>query len=172
MNRTGEENTMKSLLIAASVAALSLAAPALAHAEAAVYGTIGYANIDIDPVSLGALQGRLGVGFTPNFGIEGEIAIGVADDEILGVNVELSNSYGLFAVGRLPVSDNVNLFVRGGFASGEVDIGGTSGSEDGAAYGAGVEAFFTPNDGVRFDYTRYDFGGDADVWSVAYVRKF
>ena len=163
---------MKTLLIAASAAALSLAAPALAHAETAVYGTIGYANIDIDPVNLGALQGRLGVEFTPHFGIEGEIAVGVADDEILGTTVELSSSYGLFAVGRVPVSENVNLFARGGFASAEVDFGGASGSEDGAAYGAGVEAFFTPNDGVRLDYTRYDFGGDADVWSVAYVRKF
>lgn len=163
---------MKTLLIAASAAALSLAAPALAHAETSVYGTIGYANIDIDPVNLGAIQGRLGVDITPNFAIEGEAAFGVADDEILGISVELTSSYGLFAVGKLPVSENVDVFVRGGFASGEVDIGGTSGSEDGAAYGAGIQAFFTPNDGVRFDYTRYDFGGDADVWSIAYVRKF
>ena len=70
------------------------------------------------------------------------------------------------------MSENVNLFVRGGFAAGEVDVGGTSASEEGAAYGAGVEAFFTANDGVRLDYTSYDFGTDANVWSVSYVRKF
>lgn len=163
---------MKNLMIAASVAVLSLAAPALAHAETGVYGTVGYANIDIDPVNLGAIQGRLGVTFTPNIGVEGEIGFGVADDDILGTTVELSSTYGLFLVGRAPVSENVNLFVRGGFAAGEVDVGGTSASEEGGAYGAGVEAFFTANDGVRLDYTSYDFGTDASVWSVSYVRKF
>lgn len=163
---------MKKLLIAASAAALSLAAPALAHAETSVYGTIGYANVDIDPVSLGAIQGRLGVSFNQHFAVEGEISFGVADDDILGTTVELNNTYGLFAVARLPVSEKVNLLVRGGFASGEVDVGGTSVSDDGGAYGAGVEAFLTPNDGVRLDYTRYNFGGDADVWAISYVRKF
>ncbi len=163
---------MKKLLIAASAAALSLAAPALAHAEASVYGTIGYANVSVDPVNLGVIQGRLGVNLTPHFGVEAEAAFGVADDEILGISVELTHTYGAFAVARLPVSENMDIFVRGGFASAEVDVGGTSASEDGAAYGVGVEGFFTPNDGVRLDYTRYDFGGDADVWSIAYVRKF
>ena len=162
---------MKTLMIAASVAALSLAAPALAQAQE-VYGTIGYANVDIDPVNLGAIQGRLGVNFNSHFGIEGEASFGVADDEILGVSVELTNTYGAFVVARMPVSENVDIFVRGGFASGEIDVGGTSASDDGGAYGAGLQAMFTPNDGVRFDYTRYSFGGDADVWSVAYVRKF
>ena len=163
---------MKNLMIAASVAALSLVAPALAHAETGVYGSVGYANIDIDPVTLGAIQGRLGVTFTPYVGVEGEIGFGIADDDILGTSVELSSTYGAFVVGRIPVSENVNLLARAGFASGEVDVGGTSASEDGGAFGAGVEAFFTANDGVRLDYTRYDFGGDANVWSISYVRKF
>lgn len=163
---------MKTLMIAASVAALSLAFPALAHAEGGVYTTIGYANVDVDPVNLGAIQGRLGMTFTPHLGIEGELALGVADDDILGTTVELSNSYGVFAVARAPVSENVNLFIRAGLASVEVDVGGTSAKEHGAAYGVGVEGFFTAKDGVRFDYSRYEFGGDADVWSLSYVRKF
>lgn len=163
---------MKNLLIAASAAVLSLAAPALAHAETSVYSNLGYANIDIDPVTLGAIEGRLGVSFNEHFAIEGEASFGVADDDILGVSVELTNTYGLFAVGRLPVSDKVNILVRGGFASGEIDVGGTSVSDDGGAYGAGVEAFFTPSNGVRLDYTRYSFGSDADVWAVSWVHKF
>ena len=163
---------MKKLLIAASAAALSLAAPALAHAEASLYGTVGYANLDVDPVTLGAIQARLGVDVTPHIALEGEASFGIADDDILGVSVDLSNSYGLFAVAKLPVSENVQIFVRGGIASAEIDVGGTSVSDDGAAYGVGVQGFFTANDGVRFEYTRYDFGGDADVWALSYVRKF
>lgn len=163
---------MKKLLIAASAAALSLAAPALAHAETSIYTNIGYANVDIDPVTLGAIQGRLGVSFNEHFAIEGEASFGIADDDFLGTTVELSNTYGLFAVARLPVSEKVNVLVRGGFASGEIDVGGTSVSDDGAAYGAGVEAFFSPSNGVRLDYTRYSFGSDADVWAVSWVHKF
>jgi hypothetical protein len=163
---------MKNLLIAASAAALALAAPALAHAESTVYGNIGYANVDIDPVNLGAIQGRLGVSFNQHIAIEGEASFGVADDDILGTSVELSNTYGLFLVASMPVSERVDIFVRGGFASGEVDVGGTSVSDDGGAYGVGVQAFWSENDGVRFDYSRYNFGGDADVWAVSYVRKF
>lgn len=162
---------MKTLMIAASAAALALAAPALAQAQS-VYGNIGYANVDVDPVNLGAIQGRLGVDVTPNFAIEGEAAFGVADDTILGTSVELSHSFGIFLVGKVPVSESVDLFARAGFSSAEVDVGGTTGSEDGAAYGVGAQVFFTENDGVRFDYTRYDYGGDADVWAVSYVRKF
>jgi hypothetical protein len=112
------------------------------------------------------------VDITPNFAIEGEAAFGIADDEILGVSVELSHSYGIFLVGKVPVSDTVDLFARAGFSSAEVDVAGTTGSEDGAAYGVGAQVFFTENDGVRFDYTRYDYGGDANVWAVSYVRKF
>lgn len=163
---------MKTLLIAASAAALTLAAPALAHAESSVYGNIGYANVDLDPVNLGVVQGRLGVDVTPNFAIEGEAAFGIADDEILGVSVELSHSFGIFLVGKVPVSETVDLFARAGFSSAEVDVAGTTGSEDGAAYGVGAQMFFTENDGVRLDYTRYDYGGDANVWAVSYVRKF
>ena len=103
---------------------------------------------------------------------DGDHAFGVADDDILGTSVELSNTYGLFLVVSMPVSERVDIFVRGGFASGEVDVGGTSVSDDGGAYGVGVQAFWSENDGVRFDYSRYNFGGDADVWAVSYVRKF
>lgn len=162
---------MKTLLIAASAAALALAAPALAQAQS-VYGNIGYANIDVDPVNLGAIQGRLGVDVTPNFAIEGEAAFGVAGDDILGIDVDLSHSFGIFLVGKVPVSETVDIFARAGFSTAEVDVGGTTGSEDGAAYGVGAQVFFSENDGVRFDYTRYDYGGDADVWAVSYVRKF
>lgn len=163
---------MKNLLIAASAAALAFGAPALAHAQSTVYGTIGYANVDIDPVNLGAIQGRIGVKFNEHLGVEGEAAFGVADDDILGTSVELSNTWGAFLVASMPVSESVDVFVRGGFASGDVDVGGASASDDGGAYGVGAQAFWSANDGVRFDYTRYNFGGDADVWSIAYVRKF
>lgn len=164
---------MKKFIVAAAAVGALLGLPALAHAQTQVYGTIGYAAVDVDPVNLGAIQGRLGVQFNPHFAIEGEAAIGIADDDFLGVDVELSHEVALFAVAKLPVSESLNLFARVGYSTTEIDVGGTNASGDGVAYGIGGEAFFTPNDGVRLDWTRHDAdGADADVWAIAYVRRF
>jgi len=163
---------MKAILSAAAAAAMLLGAPALAHAEASIYGTLGYANVDVDPVNVGGIQGRIGIDFTPYIAVEGEGTVGVVDDTVLGVKVDLVQSHGVFAVGKWPVSETVDVFVRAGFASAELDVGGVKLEDDGAAYGLGVRAFFTANDGVRLDYTHYDLADDGSVWSVSYVRKF
>lgn len=174
---------MKSLVIAASAAALAMAAPALAQAQdTGWYGSVGYANVDIDPVNLGALQGRLGYRMHPNFGVEGELGFGVGDDSVnvagANVDVELNTQAAVYAVGYLPVSDNIDLFARAGWGVADVEAAaaGTSfsGSDDGFAWGVGGQAFLTDKDGVRLDWTRHDFdqGGEADVWAIAYTRKF
>ncbi len=47
---------------------------------------------------------------------------------------------------------------------------------DSVNYGVGGEYFFDGKNGVRVDYTRFDFqksgAADADTWSVGYVRRF
>ena len=58
-----------------------------------------------------------------------------------------------------------------------VSAAGTSASDDGDSwnYGVGGQYSFDGKNGVRADYTRHDFkdsSTNADVWSVAYVRKF
>ncbi|MFZ5670094.1 MAG: outer membrane beta-barrel protein [Pseudomonadota bacterium] len=163
---------MKTLMVAAATAALALAAPALAQAQS-VYGNLGYASVDVDPVSLGAVQGRLGVRVNDNFAVEGEAAFGVAGDDIAGVDVDLDNEFGAFLVVLAPVGENTDIFARAGFASAEVDAGPLgSTSDDGGAYGVGIQHFFGENDGFRFDYTHYEFGGDADSWAIAWVHRF
>lgn len=164
---------MKSLAIAASAAVLlAVAAPAVASAEVTWYGNVGYANVNADPVNLGAIQGRVGAQFTPNIGVEGEVAFGVQDDDISGTTVKLNNEVGVYGVAKYPVSEQFDLFARVGYARADVKFGSASGNDDGVAYGAGGQYFFDANNGVRVDYTRYDFLGDADVWAVSYVRKF
>jgi len=165
---------MKTMMIAASAAVLALAAPALAQAETTWYGTLGYANVDIDPINLGAIQGRFGGQFSPYFAVEGEASVGVSDGSVGPLTFDLNNEIALFAVGKMPVSENVNLLARVGYGSSEIKLTGF-GSErfDGVAYGVGVEGFFTDKDGLRLDWTRHDIdGADADVWALAYVRKF
>jgi hypothetical protein len=174
---------MKALITAAGVALIAAAAPGLAQAQTAVYGGIGYAHTDVEGADLGAIQGRLGAKFTPNLGIEGELAGGVADDTVtvLGapVNVELKHQAAVYGVGFLPVAPNIDLIARVGYGTSKVKAssGGVAASADGESfnYGVGAQWFADEKNGVRADYTRHDFtddGGEADVWSLGYVRKF
>jgi hypothetical protein len=182
---------MKSLVVAAASAAALLAVPGLAQAQdmgaTSLYGTVGYANFDADDVNLGAIQARLGARFGPYFGVEGEAAFGIDDDSIdtglapplpTSVDVELNHELGLFGVVFLPASENVDLFARVGYVGAEIEAStaGVSddGGDDGWAFGVGGAFYFDGQNGVRVDYTRHEFGDDldADVWAVAYSRRF
>lgn len=164
---------MKTLMIAASAAVLSLAAvPAIAQAQE-FYGTAGYGAVEVDSAagdaSLGALQGRLGYKFNPYIGVEGELGFGVKDDG----DVELGVQGGAYGVAYLPVTTQADLFARVGYTAGSVDtpLGDVDG--DGFAYGVGGQFYFTDKDGVRLDWTRHDYDeSEADVWAIAYTRKF
>ena len=160
---------MKTLMIGASVAALlALAAPVAANAEVTWYGNLGYSNVNVDPVDLGAVQARVGAQFNPFLGADGDVAFGVADDS----GVKLKSEAGIYGVVKFPGSDSFDVCARAGYASADFKAGSLSGSDDGAAYGAGAQYFFDAIIGVRVDYTRYDFAGDADVWAISYARKF
>lgn len=163
---------MKTLAIAASAAVLSLAAlPAAALAQA--YGTVGYAGVDADGASLGALQSRLGYRFNPVFGIEAEAALGISDDTVSGVDVEMKYEVGGFGVVTAPISPRFDLFARAGYTGASFDTSAGELETDGFAYGVGGQYNVTEKDGVRLDWTRHDHDdAEADVWSVGYSRKF
>jgi len=142
------------LALFAGVAALAVPALAPASAQAAnVYINGGYTHFEGDgSAELGA--------------VEGEASRGVKDDR----DTELDSELGLYGVGKLPISDRFEIFGRVGVSRIETSPGG---DEDGLAYGAGAQYFFTPNDGIRGDWTRHDYDvGEADAYSVSYVRKF
>lgn len=174
---------MKRILIAAAaVSALIIPAAAFAQ-DTGVYGTLGYAQGDYDGVDLGALQARLGYKFTPNLGVEGELAGGIKGDSVtvLGVpvDVDLKHQAAIYGVASLPVNEHAELFARVGYGTTKIkgSAGGAAASIDGDSwnYGIGGQWLFDGTNGVRADWTRHDFkdGGDnADVWSLGYVRKF
>jgi hypothetical protein len=177
---------MKTVLItAAAAAALLAAAPAMAQgtdATPSFYGDLGYANFD-DHADTSALTGRLGAKIGKYFGVEGEAAAGFAtgDTHAFGGtdHVRLNDEYAGYAVGFLPVAPNADLFARVGYGATDSHIASATAafgeSRSGVAYGAGAQYFFNGPNGVRFDYTRMDYGpttGQSDTWSLAYVRKF
>ena len=177
---------MKIVFAAASAAAALLAAaPALADPPAVSgYGTLGYTDFSGDSANLGAITGRLGARWGRYIGAEGELSGGVTSDtaNIGGVNtkVRIGDQFAGYVVGFLPVSPNADLFARLGYGQTRLNVStpgtGAGGDHTSVNYGVGGQYFFDGSNGVRADYTRMDFTNhanfNANVWSLAYVRKF
>jgi len=174
---------MRNVFLYTAAAATLFAAPAMAQDASPVYGSVGYSQVEAEGVDLGAVTGRVGYKFNPNFAVEGEASFGVADDDVaIGAttaNVELEYDAAVYAVGILPVTPNFELFGRAGYGTTEIEASaaGLSASDSGESfnYGVGANYFIDGTNGFRADWTRRDFrddGGEADVWSLGYVRKF
>ncbi|QDH74027.1 porin family protein [Brevundimonas sp. M20] len=172
--------------IAASALVLT-ALPVAAHAqdESRFYGSVGYSAVSTDQADLGAVTGRFGYKILPWVGAEAEASFGVKDegyDVSIGGGsgaIELKHDAAAYAVAFLPLGENFELFARAGYGTSAIEAtsSGVTVQSDGESfnYGVGATAFFR-NDGLRVDWTRRDFtdegAGEADVWSVSYVRRF
>lgn len=191
---------MKALFGAAAAAALLIATPTFAQTFGGteVYGNIGYTNARFDniggfdvedaDINTGAVTARLGARRGVNFGVEGELLVGVSDEEISdGLDrASIGINYGAtaFLVGFLPITPKAELFARVGVGAVEIDaetsgptVGNASdsGTEAVFAYGAGAQYFFDGVNGVRGEYTRYNGDDDSvesDALALSYVRKF
>jgi len=187
---------------ASAVAALcALPALAQAQAQTAptgVYGTLGYTDAHSNHTDLGAIQGRLGYRIMPYAGVEGEVAFGVKKDDVdvatalgnINGRAELKHEAAIYGVGFLPLSDKTDILARVGYGNSRVrvnvpaqTVGGVavpasaaSDSENSWNFGVGAQHHFDGVNGVRVDYTRQEFTkdsfGHADVYSVAYTRRF
>jgi opacity protein-like surface antigen len=173
---------MKSLIAAAALTAVAaIAAPAAAQEANGFYGNVGYTFVNADDldVDLGALGAKVGYKFNPYIGVEGEAAFGVDDDNIGPVKVELEHTVAAYVVGFVPVNAQFELLGRVGYGTTEVKASGfgasVSGDDSSWNLGVGAQYFFTANDGVRAEYTKYgvdDDGIQADAWTVSYARRF
>ncbi|MES1200515.1 MAG: porin family protein [Pseudomonadota bacterium] len=160
---------MNKLAMSVAVLAAALTAPAVSHAQDWYTGA-SYTHYDFDGTTLGGVTGRLGYKFTPNLALEGEGTIGVKND----TNAELDNAYGLYGVGTVPVTSNLDVFGRVGYQ--KVDVNGRGGApgftQDGVGYGAGATFHVTDSLGIRGEYTRLDGDRDADTFSLGGSVRF
>jgi outer membrane immunogenic protein len=174
---------MKALITtAAAVAALTAMAAAAVPASAETTGSLGWSRADTGDANLDGITGRL-TWTQGYFGVEGELTGGVGSDTVnvggTDVKVKLRDQAAIYGVGKIPMGDNFDLFARVGYGTTKVSgaaLGtGVTGSEESWNYGVGANWFLDGKNGVRADYTRENFNhntGDADVWSLSYVRKF
>lgn len=159
---------MKKVIMSAAVAlGAVMALPAAASAQ--VYVGAGYTHFDTDGAGdLGAVTGRLGYRFHPNFAVEGEAGFGVKDDGPF----ELNHTVGVYAVGILPLSDRFDLHGRLGYQTTEIGAPLGDIDSDGLAYGVGGTFNVTERFGVRADVTRQEGDIDADSISLGGVFRF
>lgn len=152
------------------------------------YANLGVNTFDVDSDIYGA-QARLGYQSSYFLGAEVEGALGFTNDntsfntggDIVAASTSVDTQIAGFGVLRYPATKKINVLGRFGYHNTEGDIRLDDGvnqlsgdfSEDGIAYGGGVEYAFTNNMGLRVDYTRYEVEGpDLDSVSVALTRKF
>ena len=173
---------MKTLLLSAA-AALITASAASAQAPDSPYTLgAGYTNLNAEGGNYDVLTLRGGYDVTNYFGVEGEAQFGIGDEitTIFGRRTETSLNYGagLFAKGQYPINEAMSVHARVGYAwtKFEGTAGGvaTSREDNGVAAGFGGEYAFSGPNALRADYTLYDYGnnGQADGWSLTYVRSF
>ena len=146
---------------------LIMLAPVFAYANASV----GYTNLDIDlgdgdSASLGALN----IGYTMDvddspFSVQAGIAIGLTDDTVYGVNVELDPSFyirGMYEV-------NENFFISASWINFQAELSasanGVTVSEDGSDSEAGFGLGFRPNEKVT---VMFDVVEDTNLLTVQY----
>jgi outer membrane immunogenic protein len=174
---------MKRTVLAAATAiasAVAFAPTASAQLYAGAGLTIFQTDIDDQDINIGAAMGRLGYEINPFFAIEGEVALGLYEDDIdvpvIGpVDVGIDSGFGAFLVGKIPLAV-VDLFGRVGYADVSIEgsAGGFTASEDGSgmAYGAGIN-FNVLILRMRAEYTRYEIDdGDVDSLGLSALLKF
>jgi len=159
-------------------------------------------NLGEETAKIIMINGRLGYRFNSYIAIEGDAGFGIGGDSFqrtipvnfapLGaVNVnadadlDVKNYFGIFARGILPVSEQFDIFVRGGYGTAEVEasaLGTTdilpgfsasvseSQSTDDFAYGIGAEYHINNRHGIRADFSA--IGSEASFISLAYSMKF
>ena len=177
---------MKSTLIAAASAAVALAVAAPAFAQSAdglghvtPYINLGYSYTNPAQGKFHLVDGRIGAKFGRYIGVEGEFGYGLNSQTFSGVKFKPTTSYAGYGVAFLPLAPSFDLFARVGY--GHSNVRGTVGTvsatvgEDSVNYGGGAQYFWTPNDGTRLEYTRYDFrnaAGSENVFGVSWVHRF
>lgn len=173
---------MRNLLLATAAVAL-IAAPASAQSISNAYGSIGASRVSGYDTDLNAVTARIGAKLTPYIGIEGEGSFGIGDDDVdnvvLPTTAELEHDLAAYVTGTIPVSQNLELFGRVGYGTTKIKVEANgfsaSDSEESVNWGVGANYFLDGQNGVRADWTRRDFrdgAGEADVWSLSFVRKF
>lgn len=147
-----------------------------ARAEGPV-GAVAYANLSDDDVSLGAITGSLGYRFDTTyqgFSVTPEIRIGlgVGDDTVSGVDVELDSLYGFNVRAEWDLGQTY-VFVAPSYTNAEFEasFGGTTVSADEWEFGGGVGFGYRLEQTIGLEIS-YEVFDELDVFSAGVRLDF
>lgn len=105
------------------------------------------------------VEGVVGAFISPYFGIEGSYTyFGEFGGDIASTEID---GYGLAAIGRLPITDTLALYIKGGYFmwDADVEVGELDGDVDGEEpfYGVGLDFQVSDHLNVALEYDRYKF---------------
>ena len=155
---------------AAATALVCVAAPVTASAEG--YFSAGYTSYN-GATNLGSITGRGSWKSASPFGVEGEVSVGIDEDDLGAKKIELSSAWAVYGTATVPFGDKAELFARVGY--GAIDVKAL-GSDEGFHAGVGGQWFWDDANGVRGDYTYADTTtaseDHVDIFSISYVHRF
>jgi len=155
-----------------------------------------------ESASITMITGRVGYRLNSYFAIEGDAGFGLGGDSLqrtipVAVNgigtvtvnadadLDVKNYFGVFARGILPVSNQFDIFLRGGYGTAKAEAtavattdllagfsatASDSQSTNGFAYGIGGQYHINERHGIRADFSA--IGSEAQFFSLAYAVKF
>ena len=143
------------------------------------YGGVQYSIVEIDLDGIGdveptALVGKLGVFVNDNIALEGRFGIGLQDDDIFGIDVDVERIIGFYGVFHANTGGDATVYGVLGFteAEAELSIPGDSVTEDESdvSYGFGVNI-----GSINIEYMIYiddEDDVDATAISIGFVSQF
>jgi hypothetical protein len=134
---------------------------ALAQQKGDLYGGLGYNFITYEEpgasVDLGALGFTLGSRVMNNVAIEAIVGVGVSDDTVTNVKVEINDFIGVYVRPFLAISENAEVYARLGFFRGEISASGAglrvSSTGSDFSYGLGAAFNVSKDTAITLDYT-------------------
>lgn len=164
------------IMIASSILVLASTAAFAEDKQLDLYTSDGIVFNDNDGVKTTSFGGRFGMNFNKNLAIEIEGGAGIKTDKIGNSKYKHVGDLGLYAVGKMPVTENLELLGRVGYhhvwdqiQTGAVKLKSNDGS---FAVGIGAQYMFDEKNGLRIDYTRLTENDGMNNYAVSYVRKF
>lgn len=146
----------------------------------------GYSYQQFDQFNANALSSRISYDFSEFLSVEANALTGFSgssaiacptdtDCSTIDPRARFRHGFGVSVAGRLPVSEQFELFARAGYAAANFKVSvGPSGNDSGLTYGVGADYFFNEEHGVRFEYNRAEMDdlGEGASWGISYVRRF
>lgn len=136
---------------------------------------------NIEKASIGSMYAIFGNAHNKYLSLEGRAGIGIKDDEIkiVGVDIErkLKSYYGLYLKGTLPITDIFQPYILVGYSGGEHEISTMHYTrtffESSTSYGAGMSAKFKKL-AVNLEYINYFNVKDAKIsgFGISLIRFF